>query len=128
MTFWEDIKHFEAHEFKCRHTGKNRMRPEFVRLLDEIRHVYNRPIVVSSGYRHKTHPIEAAKDEPGEHFYGVAADIYCSGTDYLELQHIAFEHGIRRIGVSQTGDHDSRFIHLGIGDRELGFPPGGWSY
>jgi len=93
---WSLYPDFSKREFDCRHTGKNNMQPDFMDVLQEIRKVYNRPMIITSGFRHKTHPIEDAKNEPGEHSYGVAADIACYGVDALELIHIAYEHGIRR--------------------------------
>ena len=118
--------YFTEAEFDCKHTGKNKMRPEFMDRLLQIRKTFNKPMVITSGYRHETHPIEAAKPFSGEHSYGVACDIAIHGLDAMDLMVVAYGHGIRRIGVSQKGG--SRFLHLGAGDNELGFPSSMWSY
>lgn len=104
------------------------MRPEFLEILQSIRNVYQRPMVISSGYRHFTHPVEINKNNPGAHTYGVAADIKVYGIRAFELADIAFHHGIRRIGIQQAGDIHSRFVHLDIADRDLNFPVAFWSY
>ena len=105
------------------------MRPEFMQKLQEIRNIFGKPMVISSGYRDFTHPLEQAKEEPGEHTYGAAADINVWGQDAMELFDIAFHCGIRRIGLNQIGSLNSRFIHIGMGDTlNLNFPSALWTY
>lgn len=123
---WDLYHNFEKHEFDCKHTGKNKMRPEFMAMLQDVRVCFGKPMIISSGYRDITHPIEASKKYGGEHTYGLAADISVSGVDAMELVTIAYQTGFRRIGVSQKGE--GRFIHLGLGDRDLHFPQAFWSY
>lgn len=106
------------------------MRPEALEIFQQIRDIYRRPMIVTSGYRDKTHPIEAEKAEPGEHYYGLAADFKVYGVHAMELVNIAYNLGIRRIGQGQRYDWplEARFIHLGIGDQYAGFSKGTWSY
>lgn len=126
---WNDYNDFDKWEFDCKHTGKNKMRPEFISVLQQIRTTYGKVMRINSGYRDFTHPIERGKlnrgKEVGAHAYGVAADIAVSGEDAMELFVIAFSYGIRRIGVYQRGQE--RFLHMDIGDRELGFPKALWT-
>lgn len=124
---WRQYPNFTEHEFKCSHTGKCQMRTEFMELLQTIRHAYGKPMVITSGYRDKTHPIEAKKAAPGEHSYGLAADIAVSGVDAMDLIVLAYGLGIRRIGVQQKGT-GGKFIHLGMGDKLAHFPASIWSY
>lgn len=123
---WNDYPNFSKTEFDCKHTGKNRMRPEFMERLQQIRKAYGQPMRITSGYRDPLHPIEARKAKPGEHSYGVACDVAVDGLDAMDLIVIAYGHGIRRIGVKQNGS--GRFIHLGMGDKDLHFKPTIWSY
>lgn len=125
---WDDYKpYFSKKEFDCKHTGKNHMRPEFMDVLMQIRKTYNKPMIITSGYRDPSHPAEAGKSTSGgAHTYGVACDIAVRGQDALDLLVIAYGYGIRRIGLQQKGT--GRFIHLDMGDRGLGFPPAIWSY
>jgi len=116
---------FTLEEMRCKHTGMDGMRPRFMEMLQRCRTTYGRPMVVTSAYRHPTHPIEARKASPGEHAMGLAADIHATGEDALDLIDAALSAGFRRIGVSQKGDMARRFIHLGA---SLELPQGVWSY
>jgi len=122
---WSRWPNFKPEEFRCRHTGGLVMRPEFLDILQAIRTEYGKPMRVTSGYRHPSHPAEAGKSRSGEHSYGTAADIACEGADAVLLLRIALKHGITRIGVQQTGS--GRFLHLGIGAPGLPNPTI-WSY
>lgn len=126
MIDWSKYPNFSKKEFTCKHTGKNQMRPEFMDTLQQIRDAYGKPMAVNSGYRDRTHPVEINKKEPGEHTYGMAADIAVSGPDAIELISVAYSLGIRRIGVKQHGS--GRYIHIGMGDKLLNFPPALWTY
>jgi zinc D-Ala-D-Ala carboxypeptidase len=112
---WSKYPNFSASEFACKHTGENKMQPEFMNVLQAIRSEYNKPMKITSGYRHFLHPIEARKGHAnGEHTTGSCADIACDNSqDRFKLVKIALKHGITRIGIA------SSFIHLGIGANNL---------
>jgi len=57
------MRYFTVDEFNCQHTGENQMEPEFMELVDELRHRCAFPFIITSGYRSLTHPIEAKKDD-----------------------------------------------------------------
>jgi zinc D-Ala-D-Ala carboxypeptidase len=100
---------FPKSEFDCKHSGINEMKHEFMTVLQAIRNEYG-PMSISSGFRHPTHPIEARKMRPGEHTFGMCADVRCSnGADRYRLITIALKHGITRIGIAKT------FVHIGLG-------------
>ena len=120
---WEQFPNFKAAEFRCRHTGRDGMHPDHMRRLQQLRTMYGKPMRVTSGYRHPTHPIEARKATSGEHTTGRATDIAVQGPDALRLIVLAVECGFTRIGVQQKGE--GRFIHVGDSPD---FPPGVWSY
>lgn len=126
MIDWSKYKNFTKEEFDCSHTGRNDMQPIVLDTLQKIRNVYPKPIIVTSGYRDKSHPFEVGKAYPGEHTLGLAVDIACRGENAYHLLNLAFEYVVPRIGVSQhsTG---GRFLHLGFATD--GFPsPWVWSY
>lgn len=116
---------FTEEEFRCRHTGKCEMDPRFMDRLLALRIGYGAPMPISSGYRDRTHPVEAGKATTGAHVLGVAVDVAVVGADALRLIEIALAHGIKRIGVQQKGS--GRFIHLDIGGPGL-VTPAIWSY
>jgi uncharacterized protein YcbK (DUF882 family) len=94
------------------------MKPDFMRVLQAIRNEYGKPMTITSGYRHWTHPVEARKGHTtGEHTRGTCVDIACAdGRTRFELVQIALKHGITRIGIAKT------FVHLGIGGAGLPAP------
>lgn len=125
---WSKYPNFSKEEFDCKHTGKNEMKPEFMQKLQELRNAYGKPMSISSGFRDKTHPIEAKKKRPGAHYSGMAADVRVDRGDAYELLKIALEIGFTGIGIQQKGS--GRFIHLDtIPNGHEGFVrPTIWSY
>jgi len=95
------------------------MKPEFLEKLDQLRHVCAFPFVITSGYRDPSHPIEAAKEIPGRHAQGIAADIQIldSKSRYKIIKE-AMKLGFTGIGVADT------FVHLDT----RGAPPVMWTY
>ena len=113
------MRYFTVDEFNCQHTGENQMEPEFMELVDELRHRCDFPFIITSGYRSLTHPIEAKKDVPGTHAQGIAADIQIlNGRDRYTLLSTAFNMGFTGIGIAKT------FIHLDIRSTQ----PVVWTY
>lgn len=115
LALWGTYPNFSRDEFNCRHTGRNEMRHDFMLVLQAIRTEFGRPMRVTSGYRHPTHPVEARKTHShGEHTQGMCADVACdNGADRFRLVQLALKHGITRIGIH------SSFVHLGLGGRGL---------
>ena len=87
--FGRPATHFTWGEVECSHTGKLPALKcttgadfRFVTAtLSEIRILLGHPIRVNSWFRHRDHPIEAAKVEPGPHCTGLAVDLRLSGED-----------------------------------------------
>jgi uncharacterized protein YcbK (DUF882 family) len=115
---WADYPYFTKAEFDCKHTGKNEMQPEFMAKLQLLREKYGRPMIVTSGYRHWTHPVEARKGHTtGEHTRGTCCDVACTtGADRYQIIRLALQLGFPRIGIAKN------FIHLGIGGAGLPSP------
>jgi zinc D-Ala-D-Ala carboxypeptidase len=114
---WTKYPNFTAAEFACRHTGLHGMRPLFMDRIQALRTEYGKPMRITSGYRHPSHPVEARKGHSnGEHTQGMCADIACtSGSERYTLVLLALKHGFHRIGIAKT------FLHLGLGGP--GLPP-----
>ena len=115
---WADYPYFTKAEFDCKHTGKNEMQPEFMAKLQLLREKYGKPVIITSGYRHWTHPVEARKGHTtGEHTRGTCCDIACtSGADRYQIVQLALQLSFPRIGIAKN------FIHLGIGGAGLPSP------
>lgn len=124
---WNAYPNFSKEEFDCKHTGKNEMQHSFMAKLQALRTAYGKPMRITSGYRHTTHPIEARKAKAGAHATGMAADIAVSHSDAHEVLRIAFQLGFTGIGVQQKGG--GRFIHLDTISNNPNQPrPHVWSY
>lgn len=106
MINWQKYPNFSQAEFRCKETGEIGMQAEFMERLQKLRFDYNRPMVVTSGYRSPRHSIEAKKAVPGTHAQGIAVDIAASGRDAHDLVFLAIKNGFNGIGVAKT------FIHL----------------
>lgn len=94
----------------CQHTGHQLHRREWDmdvwRAFDDLRHTCRFPFIIISGYRSPLHPIEAAKDRPGAHAYGVAFDIMVSGgVQRRAIVKAALDAGVPGIGVNKNSVH-----------------------
>lgn len=119
--------YFKKSEFDCKHTGNNEMQEVFMDKLLNLRVMFNKPMVITSGYRHGTHPVEINKTTKGAHTMGRACDIAVVGFDAHVLLRMAFDCGFTGIGVNQKGS--GRFIHLDDLPNSNDFPrPTVWSY
>lgn len=122
---------FSYRELQCKHSFKCFLDIQMMDDLQEMRTDFGRSMNISSGYRHNTHPIEAAKEKPGAHFTGKAVDVLCSGAVALEILEMALAFGFSGIGVKQHGSHSDRFLHLdqiSSADDFHAPRPGIWSY
>lgn len=115
---WTLYPNFSEAELRCKHTGRCEMQPAFMARLQALRTAYGRPMTITSGYRHWTHPVEARKGHTtGEHTRGTCVDIACAdGRTRYELVRLALAHGFTRIGIAKT------FVHLGTGGPGLPEP------
>lgn len=114
------FEHFTLDEFACKcGCGTNKIRPTFIHRLDVLRSRCGFPLVITSGYRCKDHPVEAAKEKPGRHNSGSAADIkVASGNQRYILQKHAYAMNFRGIGPAKG------FVH--VDDRPT--TPVSWVY
>ncbi len=120
-------KYFNRDEFVCSHTGEAKMNQDFLDKLNQLREYYNKPMIISSGYRDVTHPIEAVKSNGGAHTTGCAADVMVDRGDAYKVLELAFKVGMTGIGVAQKGG--ARFLHLDSIESSTERPrPTVWSY
>jgi len=125
---WSDYRNFVEAEFRCKQTGRCDMDPYFMDRLQALRTDYGRPMIITSGYRHVTHPVEMQKARPGSHTFGRAADILVSHADALHLVELAIKHGFTGFGIQQKAG-STRFIHLDDMEPSTTRPrPTIWSY
>ncbi|MEO5333845.1 MAG: D-Ala-D-Ala carboxypeptidase family metallohydrolase [Magnetococcus sp. YQC-5] len=106
------------------------MVPAFMEKLETLRLAFGKPMPVSSGYRCPMHNAQASHTGlSGPHITGKAVDIQVSGADAYHLLALALSHGFTGIGLSQRGEHSSRFLHLDMIEPGPGRPrPAAWTY
>ena len=113
------MRYFKLSDFDCQETGNNEMSEDFLIKLDELRHKCGFPFIITSGYRDKTHSIEARKAKAGTHAQGIASDIRINnGNEAYDIIKNAQSMGFNGIGVAKS------FIHV---DIRQGMPVI-WSY
>jgi len=102
------LMYFNAKEFD----NFEKMDSEFLRLLDEVRHLSGVPMIITSDYRNKNKNKEVNGSPDSAHLYGWAVDVACANSiARMALIKAALEVGITRIGVA------SNFLHFDIADR-----------
>lgn len=105
------MRHFNLREFDCSHCRDNKMDAAFLEQLDELRHLYGLPLIVTSGYRCPDHNAAVSSTgRTGPHTTGRAADLAVDRGNALQLLKLALALGFTGIGVKQHGS--SRFIHV----------------
>ena len=106
--------HFSKKELQCRcGCGQLDMEPGFLERLESLRVGFDKPMVVNSGYRCRSHNAAASNTGRfGPHTTGMAVDIAVCGEDAYDLVSLAMTMGFSGIGVSQRGPWGKRFIHI----------------
>tara|TARA_R100001086_G_scaffold78227_1_gene37895 strand:- start:33 stop:416 length:384 start_codon:yes stop_codon:yes gene_type:complete len=109
MNHWE---FFSERELACKGTEECEMNEEFMEKLIKLRKKYNRPMIISSGYRSIAYnsSINGARYSP--HLYGRAVDVLCYGKPTYDLIKLAINMEMTGIGLQQRGNYDGRFVHL----------------
>lgn len=123
------MKYFRLDEFACRCGCKrNNMDERFLEELDQLRTIYGKPLIVSSGYRCPDHNAKVSSTgRTGPHTTGHACDFAVSGGDSLLLLRVALVLDFTGIGINQKGA--GRFIHVDDLPNRAGQPrPTLWSY
>jgi zinc D-Ala-D-Ala carboxypeptidase len=118
---------FSFAEMRCSHTRICRLDPSFMDRLQGLRSLLKKAMVITSGYRAPSHPVEAGKPHPGTHSEGRAVDIRCGSGDAWKIVTAAGGLGFTGIGVSQSSQ-TARFVHLDDIDKTAWSRPAMWSY
>lgn len=108
--------HFSRSEFKCRHCGRVvGPHPRLVQVLEAIRALSGRPLVVVSGYRCRVHNNAVGGAATSQHVVGTAADIPRGRATVLQA---------RAAGATGIGHKDGWATHVDV--RAGG--PSSWEY
>lgn len=73
----DSLKYFELSEFDCpcELGSGSKMDIDFLRKLDEARHIAKTPFKINSGYRTQAHNLKVGGRVGSSHLKGLAADI-----------------------------------------------------
>ena len=124
-----DWVYFTEKEMQCRGTGECNMDEKFMEKLSHLREDYNKPMIITSGYRSQAHNSAVGGSPNSAHVHGRAVDILVSGNEAYDILSLAFKHGFTGIGVAQRGAHNKRFIHIDdMDDSDRSPRPSVWSY
>jgi len=122
-------KNFSDKELSCSHCGENKFDQKTLDALQELREAIGKPISLSSAYRCPAYNnTVSGSGKSGPHTTGCAVDILCSGKEAHEILTFAMIRSSiwKGIGVSQKGEHKSRFLHLDTLETDM--RPWVWSY
>lgn len=89
------------------------MEVPFIMKLQKLRTRFQKPIIITSGYRCPSYNKRIGGAPNSKHCLGIAADVSCTNSkDRFTLLNLAFQIGFSGIGVDRT------FLHLDIRESE----------
>ena len=102
--------HFKASEFACPDCGQNHIHIELVQALESVRDIYQKPIVINSGYRCQKHNKEVGGVPNSAHTRGWGSDLRCEGSRnrFELLRAIMLSGKFNRVGIGKD------FIHVDL--------------
>jgi uncharacterized protein YcbK (DUF882 family) len=120
---------FTEDELRCKGTGECNMDEAFMEALIRLRKDYNKPMIISSGYRDMSYNTVIGGSPNSAHLHGKAVDVVIGGHEAYKLLRLAIVHGFKGIGVSQRGMFERRFLHIDMMEDSDKTPrPWIWSY
>lgn len=112
---WEDIKYFKRDEFKCKCGQYCNGFPvevdmRLVRIADDVRAHFGKPVTVSSGVRCETHNAKVGGVAKSRHKQGKAMDFRVSGIpSSIVLPYVQSKTGIRYAYAI-----DGNYVHMDV--------------
>lgn len=114
---WDDIKYFKKSEFACKDgCGFDNINLKLVKILDQMREHYGRPIIITSGCRCRKHNLEVGGVQGSRHELGKAADLYVQGVnvnDFLAYAKDLVNKGVLRYTYTNNSNMHG-VIHMDI--------------
>jgi uncharacterized protein YcbK (DUF882 family) len=105
--------YFSDQELECPCCGELEMAGDFLSILFKLRHHFDYPMPVTSGFRCQSHNAAVGGSDSSQHLEGNAVDVYWSdfsaALKYKLIQY-ALDYDFRGIGLSDE------FIHLDLRD------------
>ena len=107
-------ENFTLREFhcKCSRCSTTMLDERLVQILQQLRHHFNVPIRINSGYRCKEHNAEVGGVSNSAHMRGMAADIYVTGIAPKVVAQYAEQIGVGCVGLYED------FVHFGSAEEK----------
>ncbi|QDP61075.1 MAG: putative peptidase M15 [Prokaryotic dsDNA virus sp.] len=107
---WFTLSEFDSPDKKG---SGSKMNPAFLKILDELRDRFGKPMKINSGYRTEKHNKKIGGVKDSSHMKGLAVDVSITNSqDRFHFLKCCFQLGITRIGVANS------FIHIDIDDEK----------
>lgn len=107
-----ESKNFKKHELSCSCCGEEGVDPQSLMMLQELRDLWGKPLVLSSAYRCKNHKEEKKKVKAGTHNRGIAFDIKTTPAEQVQLIPLAISLGFKGFGLGKT------FLHIDAREQD----------
>lgn len=99
-------KYFKVREFQSKDGYPTVLIDDnLVDLLDQIREYFGKPVVITSGYRTKSHNAAVGGVSNSQHTLGKAADIQVTGVPPAAVQTYVYDHSKYTVGTYTTFTH-----------------------
>ncbi len=102
--------HFVLYEFESRDTREVKLAPRLVEVLERLRELVGKPVVVLSGYRTAALNAQVGGVAASEHRGGRAADVTWAGFEPGSAVTLAEEAGADGIGIYRA----KGFVHVDV--------------
>lgn len=99
-------KNFSSKELSCKHCGEVGVNPSALDMLQQLRDLWGKPMIINSAYRCPSHPEEIKKEKAGTHAQGLAFDIKATPAEQIQLIPLAIQVGFKGFGLHQS------FLHV----------------
>ena len=99
---------FKSSEFDCKCNGlckETEIDESLVKVLQDIREHFGKPVTINSGYRCATHNKNVGGASSSQHLKGKAADIVVKTIEPIEVARYAESIGVTGIGLYDWGCH-----------------------
>lgn len=101
------VKEFAQKDFRC---DKVIVETELIDVLEDIRAHFNKPVIVTSGYRTPEYNAKIGGIKNSQHTKGTAADIKVSGIQAKEVQKYLIHKYTDKYGIGSY----STFTHIDV--------------
>ena len=111
------VLHFKKEEFMCKCGCKtNLINMKIIHILENLREMVKKPIIITSGYRCYNHNKKIGGKENSAHLFGLAADFYVLGIS-TSIAWVLLEKHNNISGMGHYLDTVPKIIHIDIKDR-----------